>query len=464
MQRLFRLGFLLLLPLSLSGCNNFDLNRLMKSSLSSLGATKEDSSIEIKSTEGQEKNVASLGSIVSEAQAGEKVADNFSDSLKLAVGSDPRVLSARQDYEARLASLKSVMGDKDFQVSSSVYGGIEDVTDETAGVALVLSARRMIYDGGILESTISAEKLFSKMAYQNILVNINESALESASAWVELERYMSLNELIRSRLEVLEPLIAQLEQVAKAGVGDKTQVAAAQRTVTMIRVTESNVAERLELAKVNFKNIFGNLPSDVRYDSKLISEALPTKISQSVILASPGLVGGYEAYKAAIFGLEAVKASADFSVGFETKIQRPFGGSGYDSDEAVGLVLRKTLYDGKKLDAEIERSEREVDSRVAKLQTAYREVRRLVETGQQTIISLDAAMNIANDNASASLEEIEFLRKQLVIGQSTLDSVLAAEARLYDAESREIELLADQRIAELSILATLGLLGPLFGL
>ena len=57
----------------------------------------------------------------------------------------------------------------------------------------------------------------------------------------------------------------------------------------------------------------------------------------------PGLVGGYEAYKAALARLEAIEAKGEFSIGFETKLQRPFGGSGYDSDESVGLVLRKTL-------------------------------------------------------------------------------------------------------------------------
>ena len=72
-------------------------------------------------------------------------------------------------------------------------------------------------------------------------------------------------------------------------------------------------------------------------------------------------------------------------------------------------------------------------------------------------------MRIATENAKASAKEISFLRKQLVIGQSTLDSVLAAEARLYDAESQEIKFKSDQILAELSILTTLGLLAPLVG-
>ena len=56
------------------------------------------------------------------------------------------------------------------------------------------------------------------------------------------------------------------------------------------------------------------------------------------------------------------------------------------------------------------------------------------------------------------------LRKQLVIGQSTLESVLCAEARLYDAESKEINLTADKRRSQLSVLSAIGRLSLLVGI
>ena len=52
----------------------------------------------------------------------------------------------------------------------------------------------------------------------------------------------------------------------------------------------------------------------------------------------------------------------------------------------------------------------------------------------------------------------------LAIGQSTLDSVLSAEARRYDAESREIHLISDIRVAQLSLLSAIGRLSKLVGL
>ena len=53
------------------------------------------------------------------------------------------------------------------------------------------------------------------------------------------------------------------------------------------------------------------------------------------------------------------------------------------------------------------------------------------------------------------------MRQQLIIGQSTLDTVLAAEARLYEAESKSINFASDQYMAEISILAFTWNSGPL---
>jgi outer membrane protein TolC len=79
------------------------------------------------------------------------------------------------------------------------------------------------------------------------------------------------------------------------------------------------------------------------------------------------------------------------------------------------------------------------------------------------ILSMDKAIQLALKNAQITRDEIDYLRKQLIIGGSTLESVLAAEARLYDAESKEIGFIAERRKAEITLLATAGTLSRIFG-
>jgi outer membrane protein TolC len=100
-----------------------------------------------------------------------------------------------------------------------------------------------MYDGGQISKTVSADEYAVQSAMERYRATLDERAVVINTAWVELERYQSLNALILGRLAVLDPLIKQLEQIADAGVGDATQVAAAQRTVAMIRVTQTDIEE-----------------------------------------------------------------------------------------------------------------------------------------------------------------------------------------------------------------------------
>ena len=407
---------------------------------------------------------ASITKLLDEKSVEVKVDQGFKQSVKDAVNYDPEVLALENQYMASRIAIDIATSQKDFNVSSSLYGGVEDLTDETTGIALVMDARRLIYDGGQLDNQISSESLKSQSLYYALTNKKNESALKAAGAWVELGRFTELSELIGSRLGVLEPLIGQLETVADAGIGDVTQVAAAQRTVAMIRITETDLVGKLDQAKVNLQNIFGTLPqnvffsSDVFDDSELLAKAL------GIDVKAPAVVAEHLKYKAAMAQLASIEAKDQFSVGFESRVQRPFGGSSRDSDESLGLVARKTLYDGRKLESEISYAKAQAKVQLESMRVAYRKLSGALSSSEERINSLQLAIALAQKNAANSREEINFLRKQLIIGQSTLDSVLSAEARLYEAESKEINFRAEILLARMEVLATAGMLSDIFGL
>jgi adhesin transport system outer membrane protein len=418
---------------------------------------------EAASTSSGLNNVFSLNDSITNASPNINVDNGFAKAVAAAVKSHPKVAMAKAQVLNQQASLGVSQSQLDFQFSGTIYAGVEDVTDETNGIAAVLAASKIMYDGGQIASTISSRKFAVQSAFESYRASLDEQALEVSSAWVDLERYRALNSLISDRLSVLDPLITQLERIAEAGVGDATRVAAAQRTVSMIRVTETDVQERLAQAELKFVRIFGKLPSKMLFDADAVAKAVPRKVTTDMAMAAPALLSSYAAYMSSLHSLEVAKVRNSMTVGFETKVQRPFAESSYDSDESIGFVVRKTLYDGDKLKSEILAAQSMVDLQEASVKDIYRVGREAVETSLQTIASVDLAIGLALLNARALREEIVLLRKQLVIGQSTLDSVLSAEARLYDAESKEINFTADKRMAQLRALSAIGRLSGLVG-
>ena len=388
---------------------------------------------------------------------------DFASVLKAALQDDPVIISKRQNVASKAASIGSTEAQKDFQVSSTFYGGIEDITDNTKGLAVALSASRLVFDGGMIDAQIEAKKYQEKAARLELRATIDERAARLGRIWIELEKYETLRDQIDSRLAVLDPLIDQLEQVAKAGIGDVSKVTAAQRTVATIRVTETNIAEGLEKARLDFVNAFGDLRGDIRYEPEFISKLVPNEITDELVQKVPSLLTQYASYQSSLARIASLKAKDDFNVGFEAKAMRPFAGSGYDSDESIGLVARKTIFNGGMLESEIVEAEAAAEASLAQIQATYRDGVRIIESARQNIESMDKAIALARENASLTADEIVYLRQQLIIGGSTLDSVLSAEARLYEAESKEINFIADKRQSQLVIVSALGLLGPALG-
>jgi outer membrane protein TolC len=409
-------------------------------------------------------SILSIQDVVSQADPKINVDAGFSKAVASAVRSDPKVLMARAEILQRQAKLNLTKSQLDFQFSGTIYAGIEDVTDETNGVAAVLSASKIMYDGGQISNTVAADEYGLQAAFESYRAILDERALDVGTTWVELERYQSLNGLISGRLAVLDPLIKQLEQIADAGVGDATQVAAAERTVAMIRVTQTDVQERLTQAELNFIRLLGELPKSTVFDYNAVDNAVPRKVTEKLATASPGLLSGYASYLSALKSLQVAQGRNNMTVGFETKVQRPFGQSGYDNDESIGFVARKTLHNGNKLSSEILAAKAAVDRQEASVKDLYQRGKQAVDASTQSILFIDKAIGMARSNAQALSDEISLLRKQLVIGQSTLDGVLSAEARLYDAESKEINLMADKRNSQLRVLSAIGRLSTLIGI
>ena len=99
---------------------------------------------------------------------------------------------------------------------------------------MAVDAKRLVFDSGKLELQIASSTFELEASRMDLAATLNQRAAELLRRWLELEKYKLLQEQIDKRLSVLDPLIDQLEKVAKAGIGDVSKVTAAQRTVSAI--------------------------------------------------------------------------------------------------------------------------------------------------------------------------------------------------------------------------------------
>ena len=413
--------------------------------------------------EGEKVEVAqSLETLLTGALADKNEGLDFSSIISFALQKDPVLVSKRRAVKAKTAAIGSSAAMKDYQVESIIFAGVEDISDNKKGVGYGINASRIIFDGGRLDARIASKTFAAEAAQFDLEATVDERAYNLAEIWLELEKYESLKKQIDDRLSILDPLIDNLEQVAQAGIGDVSKVTAAQRTVSNIRVTQTNIYEGLAKAKLDFESAYGLLSKDVSYDAGFIDNLLPDNIYEGLAQKSPMLLSKYAEYQVALANLTEARAQDKFDVDFQLRATRPLAGGGYDSDESIGLVANKALFNDRLLQSQINEAEEIAAAAEAQIEATYRQGASAVKSALQSIKSMERAISLAKENAQITTDEIIYLRQQLIIGGSTLDSVLSAEAQLYEAESKEIEFRTEKLRAQLLIASVLGLLGPAF--
>ena len=115
-----------------------------------------------------------LGEILDNALVDKNEGEDFATAVALALEKDPAVISQKQIVMAKLAAIDASEAGKDYRVTSTIYGGIEDITDNTKGVALGLNASRLIFDGGLLDAKIESQSFEAEAAKLNLQATIDE--------------------------------------------------------------------------------------------------------------------------------------------------------------------------------------------------------------------------------------------------------------------------------------------------
>ena len=215
----FRTLILLFVAITISACDAQDVGNLkpdlskikkIQDSIWNIGKGARDSKNEDAAGFSNDTPLP-LTDILKSSLATNNPGTDFVTYVKYALDTDPEIISKQREIEAKSAAVGAIKAQKDFQVGTTLYGGYEDVTDNTKGLALAISASRLVFDGGRLDSQIASLLYDVEASKMDLAATRDQRANELFQKWLELEKYKSLQAQIDKRLSVLNPLIDQLE-------------------------------------------------------------------------------------------------------------------------------------------------------------------------------------------------------------------------------------------------------------
>lgn len=336
------------------------------------------------------------------------------------------------------------------------------------GVALNLT--QLLWDGGATRHEI--ERLgHDKLArWFELLDATEQTALEAARAYLDVQRYRRLVELAEDDYVQHRYTLSQIQARFKAGVGRG--------------VDNEQVIARLALAESNLSTEVANLHDVVARYARVVGEA-PAQVlppATSMATALPGSPG--EAMNQALRGNAAINASienlrsarelaGERRSALQPRVEaRVRGGEGHNFDGTIDqrrdataqIVLNWSLYDGGANQARIRQQARLVDQAADLRDKACRDVRQTAAIAYNDTRKLAEQLQALDRNVLSIEKARDAYRQQFDIGQRSLLDLLNAENELYTARRAYANAKVDLEVARLRTLASMQKLTQQLGL
>ena len=378
--------------------------------------------------------------------------------------SSPEVLGARQNVLNSEISKSYVNTQFNPNLNAIITPGISNINPLQVGALAALNFTKILFDGGKLTNQVSSAELALTAAQLKYLESVNQQLLKNSLAIINVSRFKGINYAANLRIERLDVLSDQLKTMENVGAIDATTMVQANRTIYGLYTQKAELEESLQQSKVNFAKLFGSTPNkDMKW--LVISDFSDTLTSQEIQLEKiPAINNEFILLKKSHKDLAVVKAQKSHSVSLSGEIDSTFASTKKSITPAVGVSISKNLFDGGRLDKQIESAETQIKIQEYKLSSVIKETKLQLAQLKSQIGNYKNLKSLNDKNIYYSEKEIDLLKSQVQIGRATISDIISAEARLFEFQLKSINLDADFLISQISIAALIGTLSREFNI
>ena len=378
--------------------------------------------------------------------------------------SSPEVLGARQTVLNSEISKSYINTQFNPNLNAIITPGISNINPLQVGALAALNFTKILFDGGKLTNQVSSAELALTAAQLKYLESVNQQLLKNSLAIINVSRFKGINYAANLRIEKLDVLSDQLKTMENVGAIDATTMVQANRTIYGLYTQKAELEESLKQSQVSFAKLFGLTPNKGLKPLK-ISDFSDALTSQEIQLEKiPAINNEFILLKKSHKDLAVVKAQKSHSVSLSGEIDSTFASTKKTITPAVGLSISKNLFDGGRLDKQIESAKTQIKIQEYKLSSAIKETKSQLAQLNSQIGNYKNLKSLNDKNIYYAEKEINLLKSQVQIGRATISDIISAEARLFEFQLKSINLDTDFLISQISIAALIGTLSREFNI
>lgn len=396
------------------------------------------------------------------------------EAVHEALAGNPDVAEARNRWLARRAEVRQAEGGYYPTVDLNAGIGYEHTDSPGTRAAgnhnndltrreLGLNLRQMLYDGSGTDSEVSRQQARLDSAAAQLVAAGQATAMRTAQAYVDLDRYHALYGLTDESLTIHRRIQDQIRLRSEAGVGRRADYDQVNSRVALAEVNRVAAGVNLEDARTTFQRVVGRMPQGaVEAAAELQADVLPASLDEALAIAranNPVLDTASADIAAAMAQHEASKQfdvpRVDLEVGGNRNADID-GTEGHVNDFEAMLRLRYNLYRGGSDQARQRVTAHNINEAKDIRDRSMRQLEESVRLAWAAHQATSAQLPLLRQQVESALATRKAYEKQFNIGQRTLLDLLNSENEVLQARQAVVETRADRLLAQYRLLEAMG--------
>lgn len=391
---------------------------------------------------------------------------NLKEAVEQAVLQNPEVKLRFHNLEAAQHERKVAQGAWLPRVDLEAATGSYDQTKPSipsghtyTGDRANLQLRQTLFDGFATRSEVRRLGYNEQTAYFELLSASNQTAQETARAYLDVLRYRELVALAEANFNTHLEVHDRLSQKVKAGVGRRVDLEQAQGRLALAESNWITETSNLHDVSARYQRLVGDLPAKTLNAPKPMDEWMPASIE----FLTPAVKQNPE-FRAAVSGIRAFRADADvrraaYSPTLELRARQSVetnqsGVNGNYRDSALELVLNYNLFRGGSDSTRIRQYASKLNSAFDLRDKTCRDVWQTGLIAYNDSVRLVSQLKLLAQHELSTAKARQAYQQQFDIGQRSLLDLLDTENELYQARRSLAVAEYDLQLAKVRVLAT----------
>jgi len=351
--------------------------------------------------------------------------------------------------------LEAKVGDE-----STFYPGLKSDTRYNH-TTTTLQLRQTLFDGFATLNEVRRLGHSRMAAYYDLLASSDNIGLETARAYLDVQRYRELVELAKENYANHADVHARLESRVKAGVGRRVDLEQASGRLALAESNWLTEASNLHDVTARYQRYVGEMPAKELNPAPNFSPFLPARDSYvtNTVHSNPEFLSAVSNIRAYRADAETRKAANYPTVEFRALQSAETNRSAVNGDyrdSALQLVLNYNLYRGGSDQSRVRQYVDKLNSTYDLRDKVCRDVRQTALIAFNDVGKLDLQIGFLSQHELSTAKAREAYRQQFDIGQRSLLDLLDTENEYFQARRALVNAEYDLSLAKIRVLAANG--------